>query len=816
MRRLPSGTVTFLFSDIEGSTQLLERHGLAMGKALSRHHHLFEQVVERHDGAIFETVGDAVYAAFAQAHDAVAAALDAHRALAAEDWGPIGRLAVRIAIHGGAVERRGDHYFGPALFRCARLQVLGYGEQTLLSAVAAGLVAGALPAGASLRDLGRHRLKDLGEPEQVFQLLHPALRTDFPALKSLDAHPHNLPVQLSSFVGRDAELASLTELLDAHRLVTLTGPGGIGKTRLALQAAAERLERHPDGVFFVDLAALRDPSLVSATIASTLGLHEVPGDPITRTLQEYLASRRVLLVLDNLEHLLPAAAAVVAALLANAPQLHLAGTSRAPVRVRGEREYAVPPLGSGSPDQLDDTLPPAVALFIERARDVQPGLTIDGTTGPLIAEISARLDGLPLAIELAAARLRLFGLQALRERLARRLPLLTEGSRDLPKRQQTLRATIAWSEELLTPTQRRLFARLGVFVGGFSLEAVERVGMFGLEAVDLEDLSALVEHSLVRSVDDPLGAPRYTMLETIREYALERLEAGTESAAIRDRLAEHLVDMVEQAEPRLTTEEQTATLRQLDLELDNLRASLAWLRDRGDGQRLGRLAAGLARYCTHRGLLSEGRRWIAEARRLLPDADALLSAKLLRADGMLALELGELAEAATLLRQSADLYRARGDTGNLAQVLAGLANAEQSRGELNAATEAGIEARQLARAQGDTRTEASAVGNLAAVAVRAGRLEEAEAGIRRGCGAVQEDRRPSCGSHRPRKLGRGGPQAWQHGGGGSTVSGCTRCCPRTGCYRPRRLAPSRPRRLAHPRGGSWTPRPQNSPSGYRS
>src|ERR1700674_5044847 len=292
MRRLPSGTVTFLFSDIEGSTQLLERHGKVMGTALARHHDLFEQVVERHDGAIFETVGDAVYAAFAQAPDAVAAALDAHRALAAEDWGPIERLAVRIAIHGGAVERRGDHYFGPALFRCARLQVLGYGEQTLWSAVAAGLVAGALPAAASLRDLGRHRLKDLGEPEQVFQLLHPALRSDFPALKSLDAHPHNLPVQLSSFVGRDAELASLTELLDAHRLVTLTGPGGIGKTRLALQAAAERLERQLAGLVLASNSRGVLIPVVDRELARTLLVEYAPCDQLHACLPLGLLRRR--------------------------------------------------------------------------------------------------------------------------------------------------------------------------------------------------------------------------------------------------------------------------------------------------------------------------------------------------------------------------------------------------------------------------------------------------------------------------------------------------------------------------------------------
>lgn len=750
MAALPSGTVTFLFSDVEGSTQLLEQHGETMGAALSRHHDLFEQVVERHDGAIFETVGDAVYAAFARAPDAVAAALDAQRGLAAEDWGPIARIAVRIALHTGAVERRGDHYFGPALFRYARLQVLGYGEQTLLSAVSARLVSDALPPSASLRDLGQHRLKDLGQPEQVYQLVHRELRADFPALKSLDAHPHNLPLQLSSFVGRETELRSLGELLDAQRLVTLIGPGGIGKTRLALQVAAERVERHPDGVFVVDLAPLRDATLMAGTISTTLGLREQAGQSISATLHEHLKSRRLLLLLDNCEQLLPMAAPQVADLLASGPGLHVLVTSRAPLRLRGEHEYRVPPLAAGEPDRLDTTPPAAVALFLERARGVQIDLSMDATAGALIADICERLGGLPLAIELAAARLRLLSLPALRERLARRLPLLTAGSRDLPERQQTLRATIAWSEELLTPPQRRLFARLGAFVGSFSLEAVEAVGAADVDGVVIDELSALVEHSLVRPVDDQTRTPRYTMLDTIREYAGERLEAHGEAADIRDRLAAYLVNLAVSTEPRLTTGEQTATLRQLDLELDNLRAALAWLRVRGDVQQLGRLAAALARYCTHRGLLSEGRRWIAEARGLGAGADPLLAAKLLRADGMLASELGRLAEAVSLLHQAADLYRARGDEGNLAQVLVGVASAEQARGELEAATEAGTEARQLARAHGDLRAEASAVGNLGLVAVRAGRLAEAEAGIAE---AVELFRR--AGDHQAVVIGLG-------------------------------------------------------------
>jgi predicted ATPase/class 3 adenylate cyclase len=508
MRQLPEGTVTFLFSDVEGSTQLLERHGAEMGEALARHHALFEQITERHRGVIFETVGDAVYAAFARPADAVAAALDAHRALRDEDWGPIGRLAVRIAIHAGAVERRGKHYFGSALFRAARLQALGYGEQTLLSAVTARLVGDALPDGASLRDLGTHRLKDLAEPEQVYQLTHPDLRDAFPTPMSLDAHPNNLPVQLSSFVGRDAELEEVGALIDRHRLVTMLGPGGIGKTRLALQVGAERIERHPNGVWFVDLSAMRDPELVPSAIATTLGLREQPGKPIAALLAAHLHTRRSLLVLDNVEQLLPAAGTTVSELLGAAVELRMIVTSRAPLRIRGEYEYAVPSLASGDPQVIESEPPPAVALFVDRARAIRPDFAVDAESGPLVAEICAALDGLPLAIELAAARLRVFRLEALRQRLASRLLLLTSGTRDAPARQQTLRAAIAWSEELLSESERRLFARISVFIGGFTLDAAEAVAGLELGAEVIDALTTLLEHSLVRLVDGPADEPR--------------------------------------------------------------------------------------------------------------------------------------------------------------------------------------------------------------------------------------------------------------------------------------------------------------------
>ncbi|HEX2212401.1 MAG TPA: adenylate/guanylate cyclase domain-containing protein, partial [Mycobacterium sp.] len=398
MRQLPIGTVTFLFSDIEGSTRLLDSHRSAFGPILARHHAVVESTVEQHGGVVFETIGDGVYAAFARPGSALAAAIAIHRRLAAEDWRPVERLAVRIALHTGEVERRGDHYFGTALFRTARIQALAHGEQTLVSAVTASLASDALPPGASLRDLGTHRLKDLGEPEHIQQLDHVELRSEFPPLRGLDSHRHNLPVQLTSFVGRNHELSELPALLDSQRLLTLTGPGGIGKTRLGLQVAAERIDKHRDGVFLVELGPVSDARKVPAMLTTTLGATSIGTPAQERDAIEHLRDAEVLLILDNLEQLLPDAATFISQLLAEAPGVRVLATSRAPLRVRGESEYPVVPLSAGANDRLDQQMPAAVTLFVERARTAGSQLTIDAHTGPLIAEICDRLDGLPLAI----------------------------------------------------------------------------------------------------------------------------------------------------------------------------------------------------------------------------------------------------------------------------------------------------------------------------------------------------------------------------------------------------------------------------------
>ena len=574
MSTLPTGVVTFLFSDVEGSTRILEGYGAATGLALERHFQIYERVVEEHHGVVFKTVGDAVYAAFAKPTDAVATALDAHREMARESWDDIGgRVACRIAIHTGSVERRGHDYFGAPLFRCARLQALAYGEQTVVSGVTARLVGSDLPPGARLVDRGVHRLKDLQEPEHVFELQHPDLRASFPPLKSLDARPHNLPMQISSFVGRESELASVKRLIDGHRLVTLLGPGGIGKTRLALQAAADQIEHFADGVWFVDLAPIRDPGMVADAVASVLGVREEADRLAFETLLAHVRARNMLLVLDNLEQLLPGAARTVSELVGGAPGVHVVATSRGPLRVRGEVEYEVPPLGAGDPERSDASVPGAVALFLERAHAIRPELEVDRR------DRSAHRGDLRAAGRPAAGhRARscppaVYSLQALHDRLDQRLPVLIGGARDLPERQQTLRAAIAWSDELLAEPERDLFWRLGVFAGSFSLDGATAVAGPDLGTDAEAGLTILLEESLVRRLDGT-DEPRFTMLETIREYAWDRLTAEGGADAARDRLADHVDRIAHRANDELVGLREAALLRLLDTELPNVRSTL--------------------------------------------------------------------------------------------------------------------------------------------------------------------------------------------------------------------------------------------------
>jgi predicted ATPase/class 3 adenylate cyclase len=728
MPELPSGTVTFFFTDIEGSTALWEQDRAAMAAAVARHIALLDGVIQAHDGIHFKTVGDAVQAAFPTAPDAVTAALDAQRSLLTEDWGETGPLRVRMALHAGEAMVHNEEYQGPLLNRSARLLAIGHGGQILLSETAATLSRDALPPETDLRELGEHRLPDLLEPECIFQLLHPDLPDAFPPLRTLDTRPHNLPTQATHFLGREREVAEVVALLRSAdaRLVTLTGPGGTGKTRLALQVAAELLDAFPDGVFFVPLAALRDPELVPSAIASALGLRDQAGQTPTQAVRETLAGKRLLLVLDNVEQV-AGSAPFVGELLAAAPALEVLTTSRLPLRLRAEREYpvtplALPPANGTAPEALLQY--EAVRLFVERAQAVRVGFTLTPDIAPAVAEITRRLDGLPLAIELAAARVRLLTPAALLARLEKRLPLLTGGPRDAPARQQTLRDAIAWSYDLLTAAEQALFRRLSIFAGGFSLEAAEAVANPGAELNVLDGLDRLSEHSLLRPVAGAEGEPRFTMLETIREYGLEQLAQSGEEEATRRAHTEFFLTLVEEAESKLTSPEQLVWLERLEAEHDNLLAALNWALV-SDAQKALQLAVGLAWFWYFRGYLREGRAWLERILAASGDPGPLHVAAFAAA-GRLARHLGDYGEAIALLERSMELARSFQDRRVEALALhelgalAGLAEGDASR-EV-ALTEASLA---LWRELGDSWGIARTLNNLGYEAYLQGDLDRA-------------------------------------------------------------------------------------------
>ena len=589
--------LTFVFTDLESSTRLWERFPEAMRAAMERHDAILRDAVENSDGRVVKIMGDGLMAVFSSAADGVKACLEAQRALGDEAWRETGPLRVRMGMHvGQALVREGD-FFGPPVNRAARIMAAAHGGQVLLSEHAAALTEPRLPAEAGLRDLGEHRLKDLFQPEHIFQLVHPALASDFPPLATLSYRPNNLPTQTSEFLGREAQLAAIRDLLDTAgvRLLTLTGPGGIGKTRLALQAAADQIDRFEDGVYFIDLSAVRDADAVFETIVRAVGLTGASDEQLLEVLKLELRARRMLLILDNFEQVMDAADSV-ADLLQQCSEVKVLVTSREALSVRGEHLLAVPPLSvpEAGVAQMSAELVAehdAVRLFVERAREVRPGFALTDDNAAAIAEISARLDGLPLAIELAAARVKLFSPQELSDRLRSRLELLGRGPRDLPARQQTLRSTVEWSYRLLDGEERAIFQLLSVF-SPTRVEAVEEVvgRLEPLEAIDVVDrLAALVDKSLVQSVEGD-GPQRLSMLETIREYAAERLadEPGLGSAATQAHAA-YFSDFAQARGDRLYGREREDALAELELELGNLLTAWGYWADARDLQQLEKL-----------------------------------------------------------------------------------------------------------------------------------------------------------------------------------------------------------------------------------
>jgi predicted ATPase len=690
---------------------------------LARHDAVLHQVIDGYGGVVFKTVGDAFCAAFATATEALSAAVEIQRSLAQQDWQPIGELQVRIGLHTGAVEEREGDYFGPPLNRLARLLAAGHGGQILLSLATQELVRDELPEDIKLHDLGLHRLRDLQRPEHIYQVLAPGLKQDFPALRTLDSRPHNLPVQVTPFIGRQSELAAVNRLLRQVeiRLLTLTGPGGTGKTRLALQAAAELQDFFVDGVFWVPLAQINDPDLVVPLIAQSVGVREQGSIPILESLKKNLRDQQVLLVLDNFEQVTPSGQEL-SELLEACPQLKFMITSRAVLHLYGEHDFAVPPLTlpdrkqTPSLDQL--TQFEAVRLFIERARAIKPSFTVTNENAPAVADICHRLDGLPLAIELAAARINLLTPQAMLSRLQQRLPLLTTGPLNLPSRQRTLRNAIAWSYDLLEPQVQRLLMILSVFSGGFTIEAVETIASQCLkdDISILDGLSRLADQSLIRphvsEVATQEDEPRLAMLETIREFAQEQLQKEPMLGQVYSAHADYFIKLAETAAHQLHGAEQVQWFNCLEREYDNLQSVIQWTFETGQPELTAQLCISLSRFWYLRGYPSQGSQWLE---RLLIHADELpklSQAQLLSTAAVLASGQANTTKVIEYSEKALALHRELGNLRGIADVLNGLGVVALDRGDYQRADDIYSESLSLSRQLGDSWGAARALNNL--------------------------------------------------------------------------------------------------------
>jgi predicted ATPase/class 3 adenylate cyclase/DNA-binding CsgD family transcriptional regulator len=727
---LPTGTVTLLLADVEGSTRLWETQTEEMAAALALLDRTLSDVIAHHDGVrpVEQGEGDSFVVAFARASDAVACALDLQRA-------PLTPIRLRIGINTGEVRLRDEgNYVGPTINRTARLRDLAHGGQTVLSGATEPLVVDQLPPGVSLTDLGTHPLRDLPRPERVVQLSHPDLPNDFPPLRAANAAvSHNLPIELTSFIGRQSEIKSVREVLTANRLVTLTGAGGAGKTRLAVHVAADLAGDFGDGVCYVDLAPITHPDVVPVTAARALGLPDQPGRSTVDTLLRHLRDREMLLLLDNCEHLLEPSAALVVALLGGAPRLSVLATSREPLGVTGEAMWQVPSLSLAGD---------AIELFADRARLAKTDFCVTDDNAAAVAEICRRLDGMPLAIELAAARVRALSLTEIVDSLHDRFRLLTGGSRTAVRRQQTLRASVDWSHALLTDTERILFRRLAVFLGGFDLDAAQAVtGADGVERYQvLDQLSLLVDKSLVVA-ENPSGTTRYRLLETVRQYALEKLGESGEADDVRSRHCDYYTSMAALLDaPARTDYEQR--LGQAELEMDNLRSALGWSLENSDTERALSLASSLQPLWLMRGRILEGRAWFhtvlgdddpqhfqvapAVAARALADEavlnmfvgdsgdraqravaigreldDPAVLARALTACGYIEGARYNAKAAAAYYSEALDLARTLTDQWSLSQILAWQSNTAIAAGDPIGARAAGEEGRSIADAIGD-------------------------------------------------------------------------------------------------------------------
>jgi predicted ATPase/DNA-binding SARP family transcriptional activator len=756
---LPAGTLTFLLTDVEGSTDRWEQDAAAMQPAMEVHDRVLARQISAHGGTQVESgrEGDSVLAAFTKATDAISCAVDIQRELALETWPPASELRVRIALHSGEAELRGGHYYGRSVYRCARLMAIGHGGQILVSQATHHLAIDALPVGITLRGLGSHRLRDLQRPELVYQALASGIRSDFPALKSLDPQRHNLPISTTSFVGRVSERAELEEKLRSARMVTLTGAAGTGKTRLALETAADMLDAFPDGVRLVELAAIVDPRLVTQTVATALGVQEETGQPVVATLLRWVGDRRMLLLLDNCEHIVDTVAALADRLLRGCRDVHVLATSREALRVSGETVMRVSALPESD----------AVQLFADRSAAVQPAFRLTADNSQAVAQICSRVDDIPLAIELAAGRARMMSPAEILARLRESFAVLGGGPRSADARHQTLNAAVEWSYQLLSDDERRLFRRLSVFAGGFTLPGAEAIcGGEGVDSV-LDVTGQLVDKSLVSALEGESSVTRYVLLEAVREYARGRLVESGELERILRRHAEHFLARAEARSTELRGQERSSWLQLLGSDVDNLRAALD-SKAVDPGTRL-RLAAALIDFWDARGDYTEGRARLQATLNATSEPSPTRALVLLGLASM-SLAQGDRGVAVEFCEQSLSMYREFGDEEGqaeslqlLGQALYQLDDFERARSRLNEALDitkrGGFErlrsvclwrlgrvdlatndlasARQhtaaglsLARSRSDTEMVALSQLMLGNIALRQGRLDESRTDLR--------------------------------------------------------------------------------------
>ena len=732
-RILPSGTVTFLFTDIEGSTALLQRLGDEYATVLADHHRLLRHAFGERGGVEVDAAGDGLYVAFPSARSALVAGIEAQRAVSGHEWTAGATVAVRMGLHTGEALSGEGGYVGIDVHRAARICAAGHGGQLLISQTTHDLVADELPAGITLRDLGEHRLRDLAGQQRLYQAVVPDLPSEFPPLRTVDSRPNNLPRQLTTFVGRERQLSEAKRLLASSPLLTLTGPGGVGKTRIALQLADELLGGElNDGAWMVDLGVLTDPDFLAPAVAASLGLAEQPGRPLLATILDHLRSRQLLLVLDNCEHVVAESAELADSLLRASPSLRIVATSREALGIAGEAVFPVPSLAL---PEHDRSLPldqlsgfEAIRLFADRAAAVLPTFELTAANAPAVAQICRRLDGIPLALELAAARVRALSVEQIAARLDDRFRLLAGGSRAAVPRHQALRAAVDWSFDLLSEPERATWRRLSVFAGGFTLEAAEAIcAGEGVDEADVLDLlSRLVEKSLVVS-EAMVSEARFRLLETVRQYAREKLMGSGEAADALRRHRDWFLAVVARIEPQFFGGVRAGSgIDELDREHDNLRAGLEWSADEPGEAAAGlRLAAGLWRFWETRGHVVEGRTWLERLLEGSSDASLTVRSSALTGAGVLAYLQGDYDAAFAFHEESLILHRQVGNPQSIAYAANNLANVAVQQDDYARARSLYEEALELGRAAGDIRGSAIALINLADVVARQGDLDAA-------------------------------------------------------------------------------------------